>query len=387
MISTTNRIASDRNITVWIVHETTAGEIAYPVADDIIGAFDITYPTQVPEYENSQEKAQTRDILNRCQGQMPAGEWGFSTYCRPKGPGILPQENMLWYGLAGQGLEVPATDVTYSLTLQKPSFSLWFLIDHTMMFCKGATVGTCELTLEDCSLTFQWSGGFMAMGVTGTEVLSGDAVAATRILPVANTDKYSLGGAVMLTDATGSITDTNGGTGYIIESIQDNTSLTVSTDIVTGQVAGGFVAPFNPGGSLSGSPLETRTATVEIATVQKPVVDFTWTSEDSPEYLDREKTPVGHPISYAEVQREISGEVNLAFRRDDADEIKKAYEGVEQPIVLTVGDTPGFIFELSMPRTKSDVPSPEEAEPIVELTIPYTALGTNGEDSYTVVYK
>lgn len=387
MISITNRIASDRSITVWVVKEDVIGELAYPEDTDIVGAFDITYLTQVPEYENSMEKAQTRDTLNRCQGAMPAGEWGFSTYCRPKGPGLLPQENLLWYGLMGQGIETPADNVTYSLTQQKPSFSIWILVDHTMTYCKGATVGNCELSLEDCSLTFEWSGGFMAMGITGTEVLSADAVAATQILPVANTDKYSLGGLVFLADATGSIVDTNNGAGYIIESIVDNTSLTVSTAIVNGQVAGGFVVPANPGGTLEGSPLETRTAIVTIGTTEKPVVEFTFSAVDEPEYLDREKTPVGHPISYAETQRETTGEVTLAFRRDDADEIKKAYEGVEQPIKLTVGDQAGFIFELDMPRTKSDVPTPDEAEPIVELNIPYTCLGINGEDSYTVIYK
>lgn len=387
MISITDRIASDRAVSVWVIPESSPGVLEYPEAEFLIGAFDITYPTQVPEYTNSKEKAQTRDIINRCQGQLPAGEWAFSTYARPAGAGVTPPEKNLLLALAGQAVVDAGVSVTYSLLTQKPSVSIWFLIDHTMMFCKGATVGDMELNLEDCSLTYQWSGGFMAMGVVGTEILSAEATVAAKIIPIVATDKYSIGGQVVLASAAGAVTDDNGGDGYIIDTIQDGVSLTVLTNLLVGQAAAGFVAPFNPGGSLDGSVLETRHSIVKIATVEKPIVEFTFSVADSPEYLDREKTPVGYPISYAEVQREVTGNVNLAFRRDDADEIKKAYEGVEQAIVLTVGNLAGYIVEIAMPRTKSDVPIPTEAEPIVELDIPYTALGISGEDSYSIVYK
>ncbi len=386
-VSITNRIASDRNITVWVVPEETPGDLAYPAATDIVGAFDITYPTQVPEYTNSKERAQTRDVLNRCQGSMPAGEFAFSTYARPDGLGIVPQEHNLIEGLSGLETILPGTSVIYALQLQKKSYSIWFLVDHTMIFCKGATIGAATLNLEDCSLIYQWSGKFMLMGVTGTDPLT-DAVSALETeIQVTNTDKYSPESLVAFADSNGDIVDDNGGSGYKVGSVQDKTHFTITPGAVIGAPFDGFVAPFNPGGALSGNPLETRTATVTMDGVVKPIVDFEWTVTDEPEYLDREKTPSGHPESYAETQREVGGEISLVFRRDDAIEFKKAFEGTQQEIILTCGDLPGYILEIIMPRCQVDVPAIEEAEPIVEIKMPYTAIAVTGEDSYTAVYK
>lgn len=387
MISTTNRIASDRAVAVWVVPETSPGELAYPQAEHRVAAFDITYPTQVPEYTNSEEKAMTRDVLDRCAGALPAGEWGFSTYCRPKGVGQQPQEHNLVRGLAGLE-DVQAADVTYSLALQKPSFSLWFLIDHTLVFCVGATVGTCELNLENCSLTFAWGGGFMAMGTVGTDPLTSAVAVDDTEIQITDANKYSEGGLVLLADADGNIVDDNGGAGYAITGVNEtNNRITVSPQVGTGAPGDGFVAPMDVGGSVGGNALETRTATVNIGGVEKPIVEFTWTVTDSPEYLVREKTPLGRPISYAETRREVGGNLRLVFRRDDADEFKKSYEGVEQPVTLTVGDMPGYILEIPMPRVKIDMPAIEEAEPIVETSADFTALSVNGEDSYTAIYK
>ncbi len=388
MTAITNAIASDSNITVWVVPEATPGVLVQPEAENIIAAFDITYPTQVPEYTNSKEKANTRDVLNRCQGQMPAGEWAFSTYCRPDGAGVVPQERNLVYGLAGNETINAAVDVEYAPALDKPSFSIWFLVDHTMLYCKGATIGGATLNLEECSLTWQWSGGFMAMGVTGTDPLVALVAPAATVIEVTDAEKFSIGGAIALTDATGAVVDDNAGFGYVITVVDSiNDSIEVGTAAAIGAPVDGFVAPFNPGGTISGNPLPTKKSTVSMNGVDKPVVGFTWVVTDEPEYLDREKTPSGYPESYAETQREVGGEIGILFRRDDADEFKKAIEGTQQPIILTVGDLTGYTVEISMPRCSIDVPTIEEAPPVVELKIPYTALATDGEDSYIVVYK
>lgn len=387
MISTTNRIASDSAVGVWVVPETTPGTLAPPSAEHKLAAFDVSYPSQVPEYTNSKEKALTRDVLDRCQGQTPAGEWGFSTYCRPKGVAEQPQEHNLLTGLAGIET-VGASNVTYSLALQKPSYSIWFLIDHTMIYCQGATVGNCELSLEECSIIYKWGGGFMTMGVVGTDPLDAAVAPGVTVVPVTDSNKFTAGGVIQLADADGNVVDDNGGSGYTITDVNDATyALTITPAIVTGAAADGFIAPFDPGGTVGGNPLETRTAIVTIGGVQKPIVEFTWSVTDEPEYLTREKTPQGFPISYAETQREVGGNLRLVFRRDDADAFRLANEGTEQPMTLTVGTLAGYTLEIPMPRTKLDMPAIEESEPIVESNTEYTALATSGEDSYTVVYR
>ena len=226
------------------------------------------------------------------------------------------------------------------------------------------------------------------MGVSGTDPLTAAVTVGTSVATVTNNDKYSLGGVVAFTDAAGLVVDDNGGDGYTITDVSTITEqITVSSVLVVGAPVDGFVIPLDFGGSIEGNPLETRHSTVEIDGIVKPIIGFTFVVADEPEYLTREKTPSGYPESYAEVVREISGEVVLAFRRDEAVQFKKAIEGTTQLIKLLVGNLEGYMIEIPLPRASIDVPVLNEETPIVEMTIKYTAIATTGEDSNKVIYK
>lgn len=388
MTAITNEIASDRDIIVWIVEETTAGVLVPPAAENIVGAFEISYPMQKPEYENSKEKNATRDVINRCQSSMPGGEWSFSTYCRPDGLGNPPGERLLMKAAAGLETIQTGVDVVYDPAIKKIPVSLWFLVDHTMLFASGGTVGGMEVNIEDCSLTFIWSGGLMVMGVCGTDPLAALVAPAAEAVIVTDIDKFTEGAQFVLTDAAGVVVDDNAGAGYKVTNVTEQTStLTIEPPIAIGAAADGFIAPFNPGGTLPGNPLETRTANLNLSGETFPVVDFKFTLADEPEYLEREKTPSGYPENYAEIQRETTGEIALVFKRDEASRFKEAIRGDEVPATLVVGDSEGYIYQLHLPRIKSDVPTISEEEPIVEITMEFTALGVNGEDSFKSTYK
>ncbi len=383
----TNKIANDRDIQVWVVPETVIGTLQQPLAEHFVSAFDITYPKQVPDYENSKERAATRDVLDRCQGAMPAGEWSFSTKCRPTGLGMVPVEHNLIHGLEGLQTVNSGVSVEYEPAMEKPSYSIWFLVDHTMIFCSGATVGGATLNLEDCSLVWQWSGGFMRMGIAGTDDLRAIIAPASAIAPVTDKDKFSIGGVVVLTDSAGVVVDDNSGVGYTVTGISDTVEeLSVTPAFTIGAAADGLVRPLDVGGIVDGNPLETRHSTVTIDSVVKPVIGFSFVFSDNPEYLTREKTASGYPESYAEVVREITGEVALAFRRDEAGQFKKAIEGESENITLDCGDLPGYMLKIEIPRASIDVPELNEETPIVEMTINYTALAITGEDSNKVTY-
>ncbi len=388
MISTTNRIASDSNVTVWIKEEVTPGSGVIPEAVDIVSAFDITYPFQVPEYTNSKEKAQTRDVLDRCQGKWPAGEWGFSTNVRPNGPGIVPAEDKLVYGATCKRTIDPGVDVAYDPDLIKPSFTIWFLIDHTMVFCHGATVGGAELSLAECALEWAWNGKFMRMGHVGTTDLTFAVAPAQDEAAVVDARQYSVGGFIVLADQTGAIVDDNGGAGYQITAVDvDVNTITVTPVFVVGAASTGIVAPLDPGGSVVGERLQSKSAVVSFDGTDKAILDFTWKLTDEADYLEKERTPSGFPESYAETQREVAGEIELSFRRDDASTFYGTMQGVYTPIALTVGETDGYKLILTMPKCTVDVPKPEEETPIVKLVTAFTALATTGEDSFKVEYK
>lgn len=382
-----NAIANLNEVQIWVVRETTPGELVYPTADDALLAYDITYPTQSPEFENSQERAKTRDVIDRCQNQMPPGEYSFTVTSRPNGPGNPPAEHVLLESMAGLVTETPGTNVLYEPALKKPAFSLWVLASHTMFFCSGATVGTATLSIENCPLEWEFGGMFMVMGVTGTESLNGVVGAGVQDIPVLNTDKFSVGGKIALQDATGLVVDDNGGAGYTVDSLVEDTSLHITDVTLVGAAADGWVVPFNPGHTTPGTRLESRTAVVSLNGVEKSVAGFTWTTTDEPEYLDRERTPSGYPESYAETRREVSGELQLIFREDDAEFFKQALESKRQPLSITVGEQAGFQFTLAMPSVQMDMPVLSEVDPLLEQAAPYTALAVTGEDSYSVDYK
>lgn len=387
MISTTNRVASDRNVSVYVVPEVEPGVLAYPDSSHFIGQFDDTYPVQTPEFENSKVKAPTRDVINRCQGKTPAGEWGFSTECYPQGLGVPPDEKDLLLSLTGLETINVGVDVEYTPAIQKKSVSIWFLIDHTMIFCSGATVGTGALKLDDCPVIWEWGGGFMKMGQTGTDPLTAPVSPADQVIQVTDSNKFAVGGLIVFADDTGVIVDDNAGAGYLIDSVPDFVSIHISTPALIGVAAGGIAAPFNPGGTLNLNALGSRSAIAEIAGVQKAIIDFTFEIKDEPEYLDREKTPSGYPENYAETQREVTGEINLSFKRDESGQFKKSLIGDQSPIKLTIGQEPGYILVIDMPRCLIETPTIEDDEPIVKMMLKYTALATAGEDSYRIIYK
>ncbi len=385
-VAITNKVASDRAISIWVVPEDVKGVLKEPTAEHRVEGYDVTYPKQIPEYENSKERAQTRDVLDRCQGQMPAGDWEFTTSCRPDGLGVAPAERDLMTALVGTETINSGVDVLYTLALEKTSVSIWFLIDHTMVFCSGATVGGLTVSMEDCPIELKWKGQFMAMGVTGTDEIATTVDPAAVEVYVSNADKYTIGGFIVLADATGAIVDDNAGAGYEVLAVDYDLDKLTTPAITTGVASGGFAAPLDVGGTVLGNKLDSRTATVEIDTIAKSVIDFNIEVADQPEYLDRERTPSGYPEDYSEVQREVTGTLTLSFRRDDAEYIKDAISGDEKTITFKVGELEGYQLEIPMPRCVLEVPEIEEDTPIVHLNINYQALAVTGEDSYSVKY-
>jgi len=388
MISTTNRIASDNNISVWVVPEVSPGVLVPPDPDHKVAAFEISYPDQQPEYTNSKEKNGSRDVLDRCQGSWPAGSFGFKTNVRPDGLGVIPAEDQLIFGATCKRTINAGVSVEYDPDLIKPSFSVWMLVDHTMIGMSGATIGKAELSIAECALEWTFEGKFMRMFIAGTDEITQDVASGQNIVFATDVDKYTSGSYIVLADSSGSVVDDNGGAGYEVDVVDPATeSFNVFPDFTIGTAAGGFVAPLDVGGTIKGNRLESRTAVMSFDGEDTPVIDFTWTLTDEADYLEKEKTPTGFPISYSEAQRLVEVAFTLAFRRDDASMFVAAVTSGDVPVLLSVGDTDGYKFELSMPRCMVDVPKPEEDAPRVNLTGKITALATNGEDSFKVTYK
>ena len=153
------------------VKETTKGTAVFPTAaaELVIGAGVIDM-NQQPTYTNSEEIANSLDVLDRFQDQVGAGTFTIPTYIRPSGTaGTAPMADVLFESLMGIGTNSAGVSEAYSQATTKPSFTLWLKKSHTLFFGTGACVDSCALNFTNkgaCMATF--SGGFMQMGWAGT---------------------------------------------------------------------------------------------------------------------------------------------------------------------------------------------------------------------------
>jgi hypothetical protein len=98
-----NTIAKERAQVIYTVKETTAGTPVFPsAASQLVVATGPVNPDQQPPMTNSKELADTRDVLERFQGQIGSGTWDVPIYLSPSGAaGTPPMGKVLFESLYG----------------------------------------------------------------------------------------------------------------------------------------------------------------------------------------------------------------------------------------------------------------------------------------------
>jgi len=379
----TNPIGIARKQQIFVTEETTRGTLVAPAAADLIVAAGFAAIGQQPSYTDSPEIVDTRDLLAQFQDRNPAGTWSFPIIVRPSGTaGDAPNGDVLYKSLMGTKTVTASTSVAYTPAATKPSFSIWVKKDHTVLFASGATVGKAEITAATTGgLTIAMSGQFMQLGWAGTDALAATAAALDTTITVDDAKKYTVGAMISVG------TDDNSGAGYEVTAVNTTTNvLTVSPAIVTGASLGDTVEGFLPTGTQTSTPLENRLSSAKIASSTVPIKGMSLTITDDPKYLEDEISSVDYPTEYAEVQRDISGSLDLYFRQDDLDYFSDGLAGNEQAVELDCGDTTGAKIQIAMPTTRLSVPDIQEADPTVSLNIPIKALGSSGGDSISITF-
>lgn len=101
-------IALSRRCQIFAVPEVTPGTLAYPTAAHFICPAGNALLNQVPTYTDSQEMADTLDLLDQFPDVMPAAQWSFPMYLRMAGFGAAPQGDAVFKAIQGS-LPAPAT--------------------------------------------------------------------------------------------------------------------------------------------------------------------------------------------------------------------------------------------------------------------------------------
>ena len=89
---------------VFAVLEDTVGTLKFPAGTDFIRPAGNAVMNQKPEFKDSEELADSLDVLDRFQNATPPGEWTIPMYVRPCGALATtgrPQGDALWQSLQG----------------------------------------------------------------------------------------------------------------------------------------------------------------------------------------------------------------------------------------------------------------------------------------------
>lgn len=271
----------------------------------------------------------------------------------------------------------------YSQSVCSQTCSVYILNDDKLcLFMSGCNViqDTVRLQRDNGQMyTFDIQG--RRMGWCGVGELLTAPTGATIKLTAGGADAYTVGGYIRNRTKN----DDNNGKGYHIIAVDDaNDTLTLATS-PTGWQAGDALHPWLPGGEPIGTPLESKTANVEIdgvagkmesggLTISCPVTNLEEIGDDF----------VGEGIN---TKRSLTLERSIYFRAQDAVEFGRGYRGYELPVSVITGRDPGLTLVHYMGRVQFGTPEINESNDVVTMTQNGTALGITGEDSLFIIQE
>lgn len=385
MAAPTNILGKAREQTVFAVKETTKGTLAFPAA---AAPYIITAGygdmNQNPSFTDSEEVRNSRDVLAQFQDMTPAGAFSIPMYARPSGvAGDAPMGDVVFESLLGLKTVNAGTSVVYSPAMTKSSFSLWMIRSHTMFFAAGAVAESMKLSVGNKGgVKFDIGGSFLQMGWAGRDAVKTGAASAAADVPVYDASKYTVGARIQ--NVTKNDHATNG---YTVTAVNTATNtLTVSPVLTMAWSVDDVIQPYLPAGTAVGVPLEARKTAITLGGTSSILAGLDINYDDKVKMLDDEINPAGYPSDYVENVRKTTGSVKAHFRQNDLQQFLDGLNGNEKAIVTTFGTVAGSKLQVSMTRCKLQMPKLSVSAPLIEKSVDYTALGTNGEDSISLTW-
>lgn len=377
----TNTVARAIEQDCFAVLETTKGTAVFPTSAShrviTAGTADIN---QQANFSDSEEIANSLDILERFQDQTGAGSWSAPMYIRPSGTaGVAPMGDVFLESLMGVKTVVTDTSVTFSQSVVKPSFTLWMKKSHTVFFAAGACceAGKFNITNKGGSM-LDMSGGFMQMGWAGTGTVVGAVTASDQVV-VDDAKLFTAGAFVSLGD------DDNTNAGYEIESVDIDTDTLTMIDTVSCDDAVA-IAGFLPTFTAVGTPIENKNIGISFDGTGKNLKSLTIDINSPVAWQTDEITTSGYVTEYIEDRRNIKLSTDVLFREQDLSYFYDATQNSKVAVVAANTGTAGTICTINLPYSELEVPSITTSMPTVSLSIAGTSLGSTGEDSCTIVF-
>ncbi len=327
------------------------------------------------------DSRQTRSLLERITRGKTVS-WSVEKYLIPSGsPGVPPDDNVLISGAMGIRTIDPGVSVIYTL-LGTQFVQHLTLVRHTPPTFMEAVVGAY---VE--SMTLSFSGGdeprISFEGVakdhihTGTAELDG-AMAATATMLVDAVDGFNI-----YKDSVVQIgSDDNSGAGHKV--IVDTARPSFTMQFPATASDGDPVVPFTPTEVTAGSPIAGILGSIDIdfpaGSTELPITAFEIT------LTNNNKAVVDQAFQDSLTQiitgfRAVAGSISLRLGKAEAIQLGGRKTFTTRLLTVESGDTAGQKVLITLPSieidfSSVDIPEAEEAT----FTLPFTALGTTGED-------
>jgi hypothetical protein len=229
------------------------------------------------------------------------------------------------------------------------------------------------------------SGGFMSMGWAGTDEVATTANAGATAVIVSDAKKFTVGARIWNETKN----QNNTAAGFQITGVNYSTNtLTITPALPSGGwTAYDIISGYLPDtGTAVGEPLEGKQVTISLDSVTAPIQSLSLNIDDGVKYMEDEISSQSYPTDYMEMIRNISGSMSLYFRTNDVKYFYDGYNNNQIPIVIAANGGAGKIMTITMTKSELEVPMPKTSAPAINLDINYKALGTNGEDSCSIVF-
>jgi len=327
---------------------------------------------------------QTRSLMERCTRRATVS-WSVESEIRPSGTaGTPPDIHPLLYAAFGGYTNTPATSDAYTLanTQDHTTCSMHRVMDGVVGECIwGAWCETFSLNLTGTDKPkYKFEGGAMGFSMCGPTTLDG-AVSGSASIDV--DDQHALDTHSIVQVGT----EDNSGAGFEVTSAASRPTFTLGAS-VTSQADEAAVVPFGPTETTAGSALCGIIGTLSHdgdSSIKVTALDLTMANGFRPVDDEVQSQYVSDIVPG---YRSVTGTMTVRARYDWIQHLYNRRGYALPALSLVIGDTAGSILTVALDDIEIgfaalDVP---EGDGDVVMSLPFTALGSSGEDELTLTF-
>lgn len=191
-------IALSRRQSVFAVKETVPGTLVFPTAADYIRPAGDAVLNQTPAFMDSNEKADTLDLLDQFTNALPPGEWSMAMYLRMKDLTTKIQGNTVLESLLGGYQAGGVVTMTGSVAAAGTTTMAFTALDGGILPPAGVvTLGAEKIRYRGVTMTSETAGSLLNLtrGYGGTTAAAGSGTVTLNsqvIYPTTEAPSFSL---------------------------------------------------------------------------------------------------------------------------------------------------------------------------------------------------